>query len=268
VAYGEAAQYGRPRRRWGRRILITVLVLLVVLGALLAVADRVGANVAERRIAEEVQRELTDRGVRSTQPEVDVAGFPFLTQVLDENYRSISIMLRDVSTDAQAAGASAGAIRLPRLDVEARNVNAPIDTLRTGQGDILAKTVEGTATVGYASVATLIDQPDLRLTERAGNLVAELPVRLFGQDFTLTGQAEIEAAGDRLRVRFQELDAEGLPTNAAVRSAVNAYARDMSIDVALPPLPFGIQVREVRPLPEGLAVTATAKDVPLNRAAG
>ena len=34
----------------------------------------------------------------------------------------------------------------------------------------------------------------------------------------------------------------------------------------MPPLPFGIQVQDVQPLPEGLAVTATATDVPLNQA--
>jgi hypothetical protein len=267
VAYGEVEYRSRPRRRWGRRVLITLLLLLVVLGALLVVADRVGANVAEQRIADEVQQELTGRGVQSTAPEVSIGGFPFLTQVLDENYKSISILLRDVTASAEQTGA-AETIRLPRLDVEAKDVSAPLAVLRGGQGDIVAKTVDGTATVGYASVAALIDQPDLRLSQRGGKLVAVLPVELFGQTFTLTGAADIEAVEGHIRLRFSELDAEGLPTNDAVRSAVNGYARELSIDVPLPALPFGIQVREVRPLPEGLAVTATAADVPLNRAAG
>lgn len=263
MAYGEVEYRSRPRRRWGRRILITLLVLLIVLAALVAVADRVAANVAEQRVAEQVRQELTNRGVRSTPPEVTVGGFPFLTQVLDETYQSISIVLRDVATDAGDAG-----IRLPRLDVEASDVAAPIETLRTGRGDIVAKTVEGTATIGYASVAALIDQPDLRLSESGGQLSAELPVELLGQRFTLTGQAEIEAGDGKITVRFDNLDAEGLPSDAAVRTAVKAYARQLSVDFELPPLPFGIQVREVTPLPEGLAVTATASNVPLNRAAG
>jgi hypothetical protein len=263
VAYGEADYAGRPRRRWGRRILITFIVLLVVLAALLVVADRVGANVAEQRIAEEVQKQLTARGVRSTPPEVSIGGFPFLTQVLAENYESIAIALRDVTAES-----GQGAIRLPRLDVEARDVTATIDTIRTGQGDIVASTVEGTATVGYASVVELIDQQNLRLAERGGKLLANLPVELFGQQFTLTGEATIEAVEGKIRLRFQDLNAEGLPSNDAVRSAVNGYARDLSIDVALPPLPFGIALREVQPLPEGLAVTATADNVPLNQAAG
>jgi len=264
VAYGEVEYRGRPRRRWGRRILVTLLVLLVVLIALVVVADRVGANVAERRIADQVQQELTGRDVRSTAPEVSIGGFPFLTQVLAGNYESIKILLRDVTASAEPAGGS-GTVRLPRLDVEARDVDAPIEALRGNGGDIVAKTVDGTATVGYASVAKLINQPGLRLSERGGQLLAALPVEFFGQKFTLTGAADIEAVKGNIRLRFSDLDAEGLPTNAAVRSAVNGYARDLSIDVPLPTLPFGIQVREVRPLPEGLAVSATAKDVPLNR---
>jgi LmeA-like phospholipid-binding len=261
VAYGEVEHYDRPRRRWGRRILITLIVLLALFAVLLAVADRVAANVAEQRIADEVQTQLTAREVQSTPPQVGVGGFPFLTQVLAENYEKISIEVRDVT-----APSDQGAIRLPRLDVQAHDVKAPIETLRTGQGDIVASTVEGTATIGYASVVELIDQPNLRLAERDGKLLATLPVELFGQRFTLTGEATIEPVEGKIRLRFQDLNAEGLPTNDAVRSAVNGFARDLSVDVALPPLPFGIQVQEVRPLPEGLEVTATASDVPLNQA--
>jgi hypothetical protein len=263
VAYSEVEYPERPRKRRGRRLLITLLVLVVLLGVLLAVADRVGANMAEERIATEVGQQLSDRGVRSSPPEVTVGGFPFLTQVVGENYESISILLRDVQADAGQAG-----VRLPQLDMKARDVKATIDTLRTGQGDIVARAVEGTATVGYASVAQLIEQPDLRLSERGGKLLATLPVQLFGEEFTLTGEAEITASDGKVSVRFRELDAEGLPSSNQVRSAVNGYARDLSIELPLPALPFGLQVGEVRPLPEGLAVTASAQNVPLNRAAG
>ena len=60
VAYEEVPVgevYGtqrRPRKRWGRRLLITLIVLLLLVGALLVVADRVGASVAERTISDRV----------------------------------------------------------------------------------------------------------------------------------------------------------------------------------------------------------------------
>lgn len=268
MAYGEEWQQTRPARRWGRRLLIVLIVLLIVFGVLLAVADRVAEGVAEQRITEEVDQQLAARGVQSSRPEVSVGGFPFLTQVLGEKYDSITILLRDVSTAPDQRGDTPAGIKLSRVDVEARDVNAPIDTLRTGQGDIVATTVEGTATVGYPSVVKLINQPDLRLLERDGKLLATLPVRLFGQQFTLTGEAAITATDGGIRLKFQELTADGLPDTDAARSAVNTYAKDLSVDVPLPALPFGIKVRDVQPLPDGLAVTATAADVSLNQAAG
>ncbi|HYN92361.1 MAG TPA: DUF2993 domain-containing protein [Pilimelia sp.] len=258
---GSEQELRRPRRRRGRGLLIALIVLLVVVGALVVVADRVGAGMAERRIAQEVQQELTARQVSSSTPEVTVGGFPFLTQVLAEKYESISILLRDVTTPPEISG-----VRLPRLDIEARDVRAPLDTLRGGAGDIVAGTVDGTATIGYASVVKLIKQPDLRLAERGGKLIASLPIDLLGQRFTLTGEALVEAVQGKLRVRFRDLTAEGLPDQPAVRDSLNGVAEQMSIDLALPALPFGLAIGEVRALPEGLAVSARARNVPLNRA--
>jgi hypothetical protein len=256
VAYDEVEYDRRPRRRWGRRLLVTFMVMLLVLAGLLIVADRVGASVAEDRIRDQVTEEMAARKVSSSVPEVTVGGFPFLTQVLNGKYESISILLRDVTGEG---------VRLPRLDVEARNVTASLDTLTSGQGDVVAESVQGTATIGYASVAQLIEQPNLRLAERGGRLVASLPAELLGQKFTLTGEAELKVVEGKIQLRFQELSAEGIPAVPAVRNLISGYARQLSIDIALPALPFALELQDVKVLPEGLAVTATARDVPLNK---
>jgi hypothetical protein len=112
-----------------------------------------------------------------------------------------------------------------------------------------------------------MEQPNLRLAERNGRLLASLPVELLGQQFTLTGEAELKAVKGKIQLRFEELTAEGIPDVPAVQNLISGYARQISIDVALPKLPFALEVQEVKALPEGLAVTATAKDVPLNQAA-
>ena len=51
-------------------------VLLVLVLGLLVLADRVGVAVAEGQVAEQVEA----RGGLAGTPEVDIAGFPFLTQ--------------------------------------------------------------------------------------------------------------------------------------------------------------------------------------------
>lgn len=263
MTYGDEPTPTRRRRRWPRRLAITLVVLLVLLGGLVVVADRVGVNVAERRIADEVQTQLSGRGVYASAPDVEIGGFPFLTQVISERYQRISIEIRDLSTSPDGQG-----IRIPLLDVQARDISAPLAVLRGGPGEIVAGSVEGTATIGYASVATLTNQPDLRLAERDGQLEATLPVSFAGREFVLTGNASVEVDAGKLRLRFSDLDAEGLPRNDAIRSAINGLATRMAVDVTLPALPFGIELREVRVSPEGLAIAATASDVPLNGGVG
>ncbi|GAB3952024.1 hypothetical protein GCM10027614_55020 [Micromonospora vulcania] len=50
------------------------------------------------------------------------------------------------------------------------------------------------------------------------------------------------------------------------RALLNSYAKGISIDIPLPDLPFQLAVRKVQPMPDGLTVTADAKNVPINSA--
>jgi hypothetical protein len=256
-AYVEADP--RPRRRWGRRLLGSLIVLLLLLGVLLVVADRAAAAFAERAIADQVRREVARQDVQASAPDVKVGGFPFLTQVLAERYESISIVLRDVRGSIEG-----NTVSLPQLDVDARNVRASIETLRTGQGEVTAETMNGTGLLTYSSVAQLIDQPGLQLAEQGGKLVVKAPLEVLGQQFTVTGTANLSVAQGQVRIGFDSLTAEGLPAVPAAQALVNAYAKQISINIRLPELPFQLQVQQVQPRPDGLAVTATATDVPIN----
>lgn len=250
----------RPRRRWGRRLLIVFIVLLVVLGGLLVVADRVAASVAERAISDEIAKELVAQDVKSSPPDVGVAGFPFLTQVLSGKYESITIGLRDLEGNVEGEG-----VRVPRLDVDARDVSAPLETIRNGQGDVVAETVNGTATIAYASVVALMDQPGLRLSERDGQLRVTAPLDVVGQRITVSGTAELSVANGRVQIRFRDLTADGLPQLPGAEAVLNQYAQQISVSLALPELPFKLDVKGVEARPEGLAVDAQALNVALNQ---
>ncbi|MFI7603788.1 DUF2993 domain-containing protein [Micromonospora sp. NPDC049366] len=261
MAQVQPAYEERPRRR-GRRALVVLVVLLLVLAGLLVVADRVAVGVAERAIADQVRQEVAKQQAQSAPPEVEVGGFPFLTQVLDGRYERISIVLREVRGSVQG-----DAISLPTLDVDARDVHASLDTLRSGQGEVVADTVNGTATISYDSLAALLDRPGLKLSEQGGKLAVTAPVDILGQQLTVTGTADVTVGEQgKVSLRFNDLNAEGLPNLPLARTLLNNYARGISVDVPLPDLPFQLALREVRPQPEGLTVTADAKDVPLNAA--
>ncbi|MFC0503733.1 DUF2993 domain-containing protein [Micromonospora costi] len=261
MAQAEPAYVDRPRRR-GRRALVVLVVLLLVLAGLLVIADRVAVGVAERAIADQVRQEVAKQNAQSAPPEVEVGGFPFLTQVLDGRYERISIVLQEVRGSVEG-----DAISLPRLDVDAHDVRASLDTLRSRQGDVVAETVNGTATISYDSLAALLDRPGLKLSEQGGKLAVTAPVDVLGQQLTVTGTADVTVGEQgKVSLRFNNLDAQGLPNVPLARTVLNNYARSISIDVPLPELPFQLTVREVRPQPEGLTVTADARNVPINSA--
>lgn len=249
----------RPRRRWGRRVLITLLVLLAVGAAVLVVVDRVAAVVAERVIADQVRQEVAKQEITSAAPEVAVGGFPFLTQVIGGRYESVSIVLRDVQGPAEGR-----TVRVPELEVRVRGIAASIQTLRSGQGEIVAESVEGTATISYGTVATFIDQEGLTLFEQDGKLAVTAPLDVLGQRVTVRGTAELTVVDNEVAIGFAELTAEGLPANPTAQALVNAYARRISVRVPLPALPYGLEVRQVRAVPEGLSVTVSARNVLLN----
>jgi hypothetical protein len=256
-----------PRRR-RRRTGVWLLVILVVLVGLLVAADRVGAYAAERTIADQSTKQMRQLGVSSSEPEVTVGGFPFLTQVADGTYQEITIVLRDVEKEG---------VRLPVLDVHATGVNAKINTLISGDGPVTADQITGTATVGYESVRALIELAAQRLgsqggvalasgvtlSESGGKLQVRLPVTVVGLSFTAVGLGAVSVNGNKVRLTVTELKADGVSIPAQVQRLLDAYKDKLTTEVAVPPLPFRLKIDSVTPRPEGLAISATAQGVPL-----
>jgi hypothetical protein len=144
-------------------------------------------------------------------------------------------------------------------------VPAPLDTLRSGQGDIIATTVTGAGTIDYATLAQLSGEDGVKLAEKDGKLAVTAPLTVLNQKVTINGTANIEvASGNVVRVRFEQVTAEGLPNVPLVDTALNNYARSLSVDLKVPALPLKLKVEKVQPTPAGLVVTAGAKEVPLN----
>src|SRR5215468_4780102 len=133
----------------GRRVTVVLVVLVVVLGGLLVVADRVAAYAAERTVARQAKQELAAQQISAAQdPIVHVAGVPFLTQVARGRYQKITI---------DVVRPSAQGVTLDDLFVVATGVNASTAALLHGTGEITADTVTGTARLDWDSATKLID---------------------------------------------------------------------------------------------------------------
>jgi hypothetical protein len=234
------AEYGtarRPRRR-GRGLLIGLIVLLVIIGIVLFVGDRVGRSYAERIISDKVAEQVSNQKATSEKPDVTIEGFP-----ADQN--------------------GTKKIKLPLLDIRARDVKASIDTLRSG-GNIVAGTVTGTGTLDYKQLASLVDQPGLTLTEKNGQLTGAAKVQALGQSLNVTGVAKLTVSDGVVHVRFANVDSPDLPNIPGIKALVAGYADKLGIDVQVPALPLKLKVQKVQPQADGLQFTAGATNVTLN----
>jgi hypothetical protein len=235
-----------------------ILIVLVVLVALLVVVDRVGAWAAQRTVADQVSTELANHQVDSAPPEVTINRFPFLTQVAAGRYESITLRLRDVGS---------GPVRMPLVELTATGVDAPASTLMSQEGTIVAERVAGTATVGYGSVAELTELEGLELSPAAdGSVRVVLPTEVADTEVTLVGTADVTAVDGAVQLQVTELSvdeesSEPLPPGA--EPVVEELAQQLSVNVPLPALPYGLTIESVRAESAGLAVSVSATDVPL-----
>ncbi|WP_051809247.1 LmeA family phospholipid-binding protein [Actinoplanes subtropicus] len=241
-------------------MLFTLIVLVLILGAALAVADRFAASYAERKISDRVAQQVAQQKATSEQPKVTIEGIPFLTQVARGEYQQIRIDLVNFSGPV----GEGRTIKMKELDATANDVRAPLTTIRSGNGEVTAGSIIGTGLIDYAQIAQLSGQPGVKLTEQNGKLVGSAPVQALGQTFTISATADLNVQGDLVQVRFSNVKAEGLPDNTLVRGLVNTYVQKLAFNLRVPALPLDLKVKSVEPQADGLKVTAEASHVSLN----
>jgi hypothetical protein len=226
-----------------------LLVLVVVLGALAVVADRVAVTVAERQVATEIQHQANLSGP----PGVDIAGFPFLTQAVAGRYTDVRISLTAADL-GQPAGTSADVsllgVRLPLSTVLSRSVRQiPVDR------------VDGSATLSYALLAQRIGG-DTTLRQEGNGLRITRTVEVAGRRFPVTASGTVRLEGRDLVVDVQHASGAGVQVPGFLIEQVSNLLR---LRYQIPALPFGLRVTGVRPAADGVDVTVTATDTVLSR---
>ena len=93
----------RPRRRRG--LLLPLLAIVLVMVAIAVVADRLAAKAASDELKSRIEAELVSREITYSSLDVEVGGTPFLTQVADGRYESIT------NPDLQPVHSNAGTDR-------------------------------------------------------------------------------------------------------------------------------------------------------------
>jgi hypothetical protein len=224
-----------------------LVVLLLVLIALAVVADRVGVRMAQAAVA----TQLAQRGGLNGTPQVQIDGFPFLTQAVGGRYDDVRVHLTAAEL-GQPAGTAADislrGVRLPLSDVLSRTVQqVPVDR------------VDGTATLPYALLSAQLGG-DATVSGEGSGVRVTRTVQVLGRDLPLTASGTVTLDGEDVVVHVEQAEAVGVSIPAAL---LQRAAGLLDVRYPVPALPFGLQVTGLQPGPDGVHVQVAAQDAVL-----
>lgn len=237
------AQPAPPRRRRARWPWV-LLVIVLVLGGLFVAADRIALSWAEDKVATSLQQSQH----LSSKPDVDVAGFPFLTQLAAGEFDDVTVTADDVEVGH--------GLTISPLVVDLHHV-----TVSDDRSEVRARTAQAAATIGYTDLSrvlhtTISDGGD-------GRLVAEPSVTIAGHTFHGKVSAVPHASsGDEISFGDPKVSVNGVDVPSEVR---NALAGVFSTAISLAGIPFHIRVTGGDVTNKGVIVHLTGRDLVYRR---
>lgn len=231
-------------------IALAVAALVLLLAVSLLFADRSLAALAERRAAEVLAQPL------GAAARARVIGRPFLTQALRGRYREVHVT---------SGGLTIGEMTGVTLDARLHMVYLPLgDLLRHRVEEVTCHRVGGLIVLPFGELARVAPIPGLELSLVGDRLMASaaLPIPGFSQLARVNGQAVWTVGnGGGLWLRLRGISVAGIAVPGIV---VNQLLPTLNVPVALPELPYGLRIDDLRPTRDGLVVTGSA-DAPVFR---
>ncbi len=248
----------------GSKIGIGLLVLLLIVLGVLVVVDRVAANAAEGQISQQTHKELTARQITTpSDPKVDIAGFPFLTQVLAGKYQKITIDIAQPKINN---------VQLDTLNVVATTVHADARAVMNGTGDVVADKITGTATISWENVRPLlelaglpkgIDPSKVELKVANDQIQLRVPFTINGANFAVTAKGTLIVESGAVRVRLDEVGSDAGAAPAFVQNLIKQYEKQLTVRIKIPEMPFKLVIDKVETSETGLIIIASAANVTL-----
>ncbi len=243
------------------RALRILLIVVVILGGIFVIVDRVAVNFAEGEAADRLK---ANENLAST-PDVSIKGFPFLTQVAGGTLDEVQVGIDGYEADT---GDGAQKIRIGDLRADMKGVDFSSDF-----SSATADRATGTATVAYdellktaksepTRVANGITAEVVGLSDGGnGKIKVEVEATVFGNKlpepvFVLSTVSVVD--GDTVRVK-----ADALPEFAGAALAEAQVRQITDFQQKIEGLPGGIRLDKVEPAENGMNITVTGSDVRL-----
>ncbi|GAA2409473.1 DUF2993 domain-containing protein [Streptomyces coeruleofuscus] len=177
---------GRRRRNRfaGLPLAMKAVVALVVLAAFVALGDRWAVLYAEHRAADT----LKDRLDLAAAPEVEIGGFPFLTQLADKRLESVKVTVPDVAADR---------VSLAKVSATAHDIRLEADGLTSVRGAHVPR-FDGDVLLSFEDLNRELGASQVTFTGEGRDRVrarGTLPVA--GHDLRLRAEARIQRQGER-----------------------------------------------------------------------
>ncbi|HZA71982.1 MAG TPA: DUF2993 domain-containing protein [Propionibacteriaceae bacterium] len=235
------------RRRSAVGPLLIVLIVLALLGGGLYLGDRYAEQRAEREVASVLQSQL---GTPET-PAVDIAGRPFLTQVVA---RSVGTT-RVVADNIPASGD--GALPIAHADLVLTDVTST-DWFTT----MTASHAEGTARIDYSALEAVAGAPLTYVGN--GRVQIDQTTTIVGREVKteITGRPELDAEAQTITLTDPEISVAGvdLPGFTA-----DALLRTLLKPIPVTGVPLGLQLSSIDPQDGGIYAGVVGDGIPLSR---
>ncbi|MEU6084553.1 DUF2993 domain-containing protein [Streptomyces sp. NPDC047108] len=183
-----APDHRRSRRRRGRfaalPLAFKAVVAVLVAAAFLTVADRWAVLYAENKAEEKLKDSLH----LAADPEVDIHGFPFLTQMAGKRLDRVDVAIPDVAADR---------VSLAKVEASARNVRLTGSLPSSIKGAVIGR-MEGDVLLSFDDLNRELGSSQVKFTERGRNsvrAVGTLPVA--GHELRMRAEAHIRRVGGR-----------------------------------------------------------------------
>lgn len=211
-----------PPRRRPRRWPWVLLAVVVLLAALFVAVDRIALHLAEDKAASTLQ---TSQHL-SQQPDVSVAGFPFLTQLAAGEFDEVTITAKHIEVGN-------GTLQIASVDVHLHHVTVPRDA-----SSVRARTAQAAGRITYTELSRALGVP----VSNGGNgrLLAKPAVTIAGQTYHGTVSAVVHATnGGGITFGNPRATAGSVKLPDVVSQAL---AGVFSKAISLAGLPFNVEV--------------------------
>jgi len=230
----------RRRRRGPLIALITVIVILI----LLVVSDRVANAYAENQMASQIQSSLGLSG----KPDVTIHGFPFWTQLIAHDFKTVTITASNETINSASAGGGA---------LEIASLNATLHGLHFhGFSSSSSATVDqfnATALITFTALGDVGGVPQGVTIAADGPNQVTATLSVLG--INLSATAQVTQSGPN-QIHVHVTDFGGIPADALGNFADFTFS--------IPNLPAGVTIQSVSVTQQGLMVTIVGQNTTLS----